>query len=369
MSSAQKSILTCDDIGPLNERQLDTYQERLANFAEYLRTSGKDPNRDIGYAEKSVKVRVSRLHRMVEWYWHDKDVVTELAPEHADRVVDALNTDEFRTHDGDRFSEGSKRKFVDVLRNWFAFNGKNWDTEISFRDGYAKDNADPFWKSELRALTEASLEYKSIPSYNNCTPEERDRWKRHLAQELGKPTNEVTPDDWKRINTSWKIPSLIRTTREAGWRPDLIARMKVWWYDPETRTIHIPEGDAVKNDAAWNQVLTLDAANMLENWLEQRANIERYDGREEIWLNRHGNPYSSGSLNTILRNLMEDAGINPRGRKLVWYSFRHSIGTYVYAEYLDLKIVADVLRQKNIASAARYVHTMRELKENAANLM
>ena len=86
-------------------------------------------------------------------------------------------------------------------------------------------------------------------------------------------------------------------------------------------------------------------------------------------LNRKGNPYSSGTLNTLLRNLMDEAGIKKRGRKLVWYSFRHSIGTYVFAETKSLKMVAEQLRQKSRASADQYVHPPPEVKREAANIM
>lgn len=357
-----------DRLEPLGPQQRILFQAQLSEFADYLREEGKDPKRQIGYAEKSVSVRISRFQQLVEWIWED-DRVTEIVPEHADRVLDALDKDEIRKDDGDRFSESSKRKFVDVLRNWLEFRGFDWEPEISFSDEPATNHADPFTKAELRDLTQAAMTYKSIPTYNNLSPDERDRWKAHIAQELGKPKSEVSPEDWDRINTCWKIPSLIRSTREAGWRPDLVARMKVNWYDPGTQTIYIPEGEAPKNDVAWEQEITRESALMLDNWLEQRSNIERYDDRDEIWLNRAGNPYTSGSLNRLLRNLMDEANIDDRGRNLVWYSFRHSVGTYVYDEYQDLKIVADVLRQKSTSSASRYVHPTKELRREAASVM
>jgi len=61
-------------------------------------------------------------------------------------------------------------------------------------------------------------------------------------------------------------------------------------------------------------------------------------------------------MNDLLDKLQDEAGINPRGRKLVWYSFRHSIGTYVYDEYKDLDIVRRKLRQKSKQSNT-YIHS------------
>jgi hypothetical protein len=88
-----------------------------------------------------------------------------------------------------------------------------------------------------------------------------------------------------------------------------------------------------------------------------------------MWLTRKGHPYSSSTLNDLLDNLIEAVGINPRGRKLVWYSFRHYVGTYIYDEYQDLELVAEKLRQKSLRAAARYVHPTDELKQEAADLL
>jgi hypothetical protein len=372
-NSEQRGGETADSsderLEPLNARQQTVYRAQLDRFEEYLRTEGKNPTKELGYADGSISTRLSRFHRAVSWIWSSEEVTTEFAPEHADRVVAALNSDALRRGDGDRFSEGSKRKFTDVLGNWFEFRGIDWEPEINFSDETATDHADPFTKRDLRQLWQAALDYKTVPSYDNLSPEERDRWKGHLAQELGKPKEDIRPADWDTLNNDWKVPSLIRTTREAGWRPALIERMPVDWYDDTAQKIVIPAGSAVKNDAAWEQELSDESAMSLDKWLEQRKNDERYDDRPEIWLNREGNPYESGSLNRLLRNIMDDAGISRRGRKLVWYSFRHSVGTYVYEEYTDLKIVADVLRQKSTASAERYVHPTKELRREAADIM
>lgn len=357
------------EVDALNERQTSIYLSVRERFETYLREQGKVPRKSIGYAEDSIGPRVSRIQRVFDWLWESEEVTTELSTDHADRFLEALDTDSYRAADGERYSEASKRKFRDTLENWFEFHDVEWEPTIRFTDDDAIGDADPFSRAELRKLWQAALQYKSIPSYNNLSPTERDRWRAYIAQELGKPKEEVSPADWEAINQDWKIPSLIRTTRAAGWRPAMVARLRVDWYDDSTQTIHIPQGQAVKNDAAWAQALDDESAFALENWLEQRENLDKYDGRNEIWLNRQENSYQSGSLNTLLRNLMGEADIEPYGRKLVWYSFRHSIGTYVYDEYKDLKIVAETLRQKSRASADRYVHPTPELKREAAGVM
>lgn len=367
-TDSETDPISDQDIYQLSSRQKGVYLSKLSWFEEYLREEGKDPNKGIGYADKSVNVRVSRLHRLMTWIWDD-DPTTDLNPSHADDIVSALNSDTLRKRNGDRYSEGSKRKFVNTLQSWFTFKDLDWHPKITFSDGKPEAQADPFSKRELERLWESSLRYEPIPSYNNLTPAERSRWRRYIANDLGKPTEDVSPDDWNKVNSLWEVPSLIRTVREAGWRPDLIERMPVNWYDASTHTIIIPAGEAPKNDSSWNQKLTNEAAYALEQWLEQRKNIERYDDSELIWLTREGNPMSSGPLNRLLRNLMEEAEIKPAGRNLVWYSFRHSIGTYLYYEYKDLKIVANTLRQESIKSADIYVDDIPELKREAAEIM
>ncbi|RQG86173.1 site-specific integrase [Natrarchaeobius halalkaliphilus] len=360
-----------DQLALLNARQKEVYNAKLVRFSEYLATEAKEPKRNIGYSDGVVAERVSRFHRMIKWLWTSEEVITEIGTDDLDKINLALEKDQLQKFDGDPYVDGSKRKFNDVLKNWCSFQNEDWQPEYEFSDnGPQKENRpDPFTKEELKLLTEAALTYKSIKSYSNQTPDERDRCRAYIAQELGKPKENVHPDDWEKINRSWKIPSLIRTSRGHGWRPDLVGRMKLQWYEPKTQTIHIPAGEAPKNDDPWNVELTDEEALYLENWLEQRELLECYDGRDEIWLNRKGNPYDSGPLNYLLRNLMEEAGIETRGRMLVWYSFRHAIGTYIYDEYRDLEIVAEQLRQNTTEAASKYVHKLPELKREAAEIM
>lgn len=361
--------LSDDQFKILEYRQREVYKAQLRRFKRYLKERGKEPKKEIGYPDKSVRIRLARFMQLVRWIWETEEPRIEISTEDGDKINAALASDTIRRINGNRYSEGSKRKFNDVLRNWFAFHGKDWEPNVTFSDERATNAADPYSKAELKLLTEAALTYKSIPTYDNITPEERDRWKAHIAQELGKPKAQVIPADWDRINRDWKVPSLIRSTRECGWRPDIVGRMKVDWYDSDTQRINIPKGEAPKNDSSWTEPLTDESAMMLENWLEQRENMELYDGRDEIWLTRKGNPYTSGTLNYLLKNLQEEAGIKSHERKLVWYSFRHSIGTYIYHEYSSLKRVAQNLRQNSIEAASRYVHPLPEAKREDSKLM
>lgn len=367
-----KSPISDKQLTRLNDLQREIYSNKLARFSEYLSEEGKDTIKKIGYSEESTAIRISRFNRLEKWLWSTEgEIVIQITTDEADKINKALWTDDLCQYDGDSYVSGSKRKFNNVLTNWFEFQGVEWSPTYKFSDDDPKkeNRPDPYTKSELIQLWETSLTYKSIPSYNNLAPAERDRWKAHIAQELGKPKSQVVPDDWNRINNDWHVPSLVRTTRSHGWRPAIIGRLKVDWYEPDDKAIYIPAGEAPKNDAYWRADLTDEGALALDNWLEQRELMDLYDGRDEIWLTREGNPYSSGTLNGLLQNLMDEAGIKKRGRKLVWYSFRHSVGTYVFAETKSLKMVAEQLRQKSRTSAEKYVHPLPEVKREAANIM
>jgi integrase len=357
-------------LSPYNERQRAIFRQKLEQFEEYLQTEAKNPRKEIGYAETSVPPRIDRVLTIVEWVWSNSGFTTELTTDQADTAMEALEVDQITRKDGDPLSGGSKRKIADALVNWFAFHGIDWESPISFKErNGSSDNSDPFTRFEARKLWETALEYKSIPSYNNLSPEDRDRWRKHLAQELGKPAEEVLPEDWDRVNRDWKIPSIVRTSRGSAWRPAAIGRMEVDWYYPELEKIIVPAEHAVKNNKEWEQVLSDEEIMAIDKWLEQRSNREKYDNESKMWLTRESTPYCSDSLNKLLSNLLEAAGINTRGRKLTWYSWRHYVGTYTYDEYKDLKVVAERLRQQSESAASVYVHPTDELKKEVSELL
>ena len=367
--SSQSESNQSNWLSQLNHRQQTIFKSRFDDFKQYLELEGKDPRKKIGYSERSIGTRSSRVRQLIKWVWQQDGVAIEITPEQADRVIEALATDDLRRVDNKRYSEGSKRKLSNALVSWFEFREIDWEPEISFQDEPSTNNSEPFTKNEVKQIWEASLTYKSIPRYNNLTPEGRDRWRTYLAQELGKPKDDVKPDDWDKVNKCWKIPSIIATERSAGWRPALIERMKVHWYNPDKGTITIPAEMAVKSNQDWEQKLGDDGIEALDFWLQQRDTDERYDDSDYMWLNRQSNPYRSATLNDVLADLLEEADIKVGGRKISWYSFRHTLGTYTYEEYNDLKIVAETLRQTSTESASRYVHPTDEILGDAANIL
>lgn len=347
----------------LSTQQREILTSKLERFEKYLRTEGKDPLKEIGFAEREVPIRVSRVKKAIKFLHETEGVTIQLTPDHGDHILESLKTDDMRKENGDPYDGGSKRKIKDALVTWYEFSETEWNPEVTFETNGRANHSDPFAKWEAQSLWEVSLNYKNIPKYKNLSPEDRDRWRVHLAQELGKPKEQVTPDDWDRSNTSWKIPSLVGPSRRHGLRPALINRAKTDWYEWEPQKIIIPPEDAVKNNSRWTVNLTSEDALALEKWLNQRANMSKYDDSDRIWLTREATPYNSGSLNNLLDNLIEQAGINQQGRKLTWYSFRHYVGTYTYEKKPDLRLVAEKLRQNSIQAADRYVHPTDELMD------
>ena len=62
-----------------------------------------------------------------------------------------------------------------------------WEPNITFAADSSTQPREHPTRDERGAIRDAALEYGSIPSYNNLSPAERDRWKRYLAQRFEKP--------------------------------------------------------------------------------------------------------------------------------------------------------------------------------------
>jgi site-specific recombinase XerD len=296
--------------------------------------------------------------------WDEEAVAFEITQSEADRFVEELYEGSFRTNDNNEYSETSKRKFLDALETYFSFKGKEWDPTIRFSDSEPSCGSDPFTKRESQLLFNTALEYNSPPNYKNVGSEERDRWNSHLAQVIGKSKDQVGPDDWQELRRSWKIPSLISVSQDGGLRAAIVGRLETNLVNIDAGHIVVPPEKAVKNEQTWKITLSQRSISILQKWLSQRTRNTKYDDSDLIWLNRKGNPYNSKSLNNLLGNLIQEAGIEATQRKLTWHSIRHSTGMYVYNQERDLELVAEFLRQKSLQSAKKYAHPTPETKSD-----
>lgn len=347
----------------LNARQAAEYYEHRKRLLTWLVTAGNDPENQTGLALRTARNYASRIDQFYRWVWDRTGYTTHVTHELADQYVAHLRTDTVRQTTGEPYRASSKRKLVNAVRKLFewrshAFGADPWKPATTFTTTAAK-HPDVFTAEERHRLREGVLAFDTIPAYNNLSPEERDRWKAYLAQKLGKPKADVSPHDWDALNTSWKFPSLIRTALDTGLRPCEVERATTRWVRAEKATLYIPKDEAAKNRENWEVALRPDTVLALEKWLAQRANQAVYDGRDDLWLNRQGNPYTSKTLNHWLRKLCDEVGIDRANRHLTWYSIRHSVGTLMVSNG-TLAEARDQLRHKSTESTLQYVHTTPE---------
>ena len=356
-------FLSEDAIEMLNPAQRTEYALYRRGFIDWMRQSGKHPDRRRGLSESSVENYARRHHQLMQWLWRKLDYFTaSLEPRHGEAIIIALNDDEITKGDGSPYSETSKRKFSNVIEKWFAYrqheyDADPWEPPVEFIDNPPAQSADYFTRRERTHLRDASKTYRTPPAYDSLSPEERERWQTHLAQVLGKQKAAVTPADFEALRTSWKLPSLIGATLDAAFRPIGINRLRVQWLHLDAGKIIIPAEHAPKSRDSHNITLGQKTILALDKWLAQRKNKTKYDDSDRVWLTRKGNPYTSKTLNYLLNNLLEEAGIESDGRKLVWYSFRKSTAQYVQEE-TDDRTAASILRTtpENIENYAEPTH-------------
>jgi len=203
--------------------------------------------RGEGYSEAVVENTAYRLSKIHRWVWEREGYTTILTHDHADAFVAELKTREW--------SDENKNQYVKSLNRYFAWRTHEhgldeWEPEQTYSPSQRTHHArDYLTLDERQRVRDASLDYASIPSYDCVTPEERDRWKAHLAQRLEKPKNAVTRDDWEDA-TSWKVPSLVSTGLDAGLRPIEVERSRVSWVDVGNAVLRIPKEEDSKRTSS-----------------------------------------------------------------------------------------------------------------------
>jgi hypothetical protein len=178
---------------------------------------GKNPRKAEGYARSTLKTRSHRMDQFYRWVWQNQTggYTTNVTHKHADAWMrDLAMSDLSVAH------KSNCRKAAMMLFKWrhHEHGLDEWTPDYTFSSG-SRTTAprDYLTQDERTQIREAALERGSVPAYKNLSPEERDRWKAHLAQRLGKPKDEVVPADWEKAN-GWKIPSLVATSLDAGLR-------------------------------------------------------------------------------------------------------------------------------------------------------
>jgi len=358
-------ITTRNDTNYLTDKQLQTWEVKRKGFAKWLLERGKEPKSLEGYAEHTTKDTLYRTDQFARFVWNDKGFQMTFTHDEADSYIESLLLDNDCTNS---HTEGTEKALKRLFKHQESNNDDygEWDPEFHISNPDKKRSVnDVFSESEIEKIWTAALEYNNIPNYNDLTPEARSKWKAYLSMSLGKPKSEVTPADWKKVD-NWKIPSLVKVGIDAAFRPVEVERSNVGWLDLDENRLLIPADESSKNDSNWRVGLGDMATRALENWMEQRDTMPKYDDTDAIWLTREGNPYSSSSLRYLILNLCEDAGINAENRSVSWYSVRHATGSY-YAKNGTLSQAQEQLRHTSQETTKKYSHSTSEERSEIAN--
>ena len=172
-----------------------------------------DIESEEGQTQSTADNNLRRVTRILSKIWDGHYGYTlQLSTEMCDWHVSRLDDDEIVKKNGEPYARSTKRKHVCALIafmrfNWDERSGESWEPEQMFvSNNRASPIADPIKLDERKAVREATLEYKALKRYNNCSPEERDRIKAYLAQRLEKPKEEVTKSDWKQVTGAGRSP-------------------------------------------------------------------------------------------------------------------------------------------------------------------
>jgi integrase len=311
----------------LNEQQLVDYREHRREFIEWVRTVGKNPEKREGYSDYTAYETAYRTARFDRWTWDQEDrYAFPSQPEHADEYMDDVVA--FRD-----VSTSTKGKVEEALMRYYRWASEAthvaaWDRDQRFRSGGGDAPRDYLTRRERRLIRDAAL----------------------------------------NTDGGWETTSLVLTSLDAALRPVEVRRARPAWVDVNNQLLRIPREESSKNADNWRVSITSRTTTALDRWLTERADTEKYDDRDELWLTRNSTPWSSRSLSRLIERLCDYAGIDTGGRSMTWYSIRHSTGTYMTAER-DLKAAKDQLRHKSAKTTMKYDQVPVEDRRNALDNM
>ena len=338
----------------LTDKQLVDYEDFRLAFLYWLETAGKAPEHlgDSGFAEGVVKNTAYRTDLWLRWVWEEEEGYTlNIDHEHADDYLQYLAFERSVTTAHGRAVESALKRYFKWI-HWER-GGELWEPVRGFpSQSSVTKPADFLTKDERGKIRDAALDYSSVPAYNDLSPEQRDRWKTHLAKKLRKKKKNIRPLDFER-RRGWKIASLVGVSLDAGLRPSEVEVAHTGWLDLDNDRLLIPREDSRKNQNNWEVPLRSRTSKWLAEWVKERENYPEYDDTDLLWLPRENNPYSSQSLRSLIRRLCDKAGIDYENRKMSWYSLRHSVGTHMVSER-DLKSAQEQLRHNSPRTTMQY---------------
>lgn len=311
----------------INDQQRADYRDHRHRFVRWLMERGKNQKKHEGYSPYTVYETANRCARLDRWVWDHEDRYTiPPAPGHATAYIE----NDVIPRDVTNSTKGKVEEAVARYMRWLetAYGIDEWDHDQVFRSSGDDAPRDYLTRRERHRVREAALDH--------------DR--------------------------GWEIASLVLTSLDAAFRPVEVQRARPEWVDIDNRLLRIPREDAAKSQDNWRVSITDRTANALDEWLDERSEMEKYADRDELWLTREATPWTSSSLTRLLKRLCEDAGIELVGRSATWYSIRHSTGTLMVSER-DLKAAKDQLRHQSAATTMKYDQVPPSQRRNALDRM
>jgi len=354
----------------LSPIELEMYAEWRNGFIEWMATEAKSELFSEGYANKEIRTRTYRIDDFAAWVFSEYGFTTKFEPQMADAYWSKV------LHPDPNTSIETNVKESHAVKSALRYCGTDEDwkmprhDEIYERVNKRKSTGFTDWLSvsELQAIKHAALRVYAVPDQESMTADEYDEWASHLAQRLRKPKHELDESDWETAN-SYKIPSLVWVSCDVGFRPDEIENAPVSWFSTlDDGFMSVPKEESSKNSDNWRCYLSPESQNLMQKWLNERAENPMYEDRDAVWLTREGNPYSAESLRRpIMHNLMDEAGISRSDRESGWYMVRRGVGTDIGTTE-GINKVMQQLRIKRYETAARYIrHDERAMREYFEN--
>lgn len=356
---------TQKDLETLGLNMVDDYHDFKRDLLTWLGNYGKNPKKREGLAPSTLKSTHYKLETVFRWLWkYEGHYTTELTPDHGDVFINIINQ-------SDSMIDSTVLHHAKDIKRFFKYTNHtrgtdyDWDVdddiELSQSPG---DERDYLRRATFEPLYQAALEHSSVRSYYTVSPEERERLRRVVSQRLQKPKSEIGPEDFKRAS-SWKYPSMIAVTLDCGLRPIEISRAKVSWVNLEDSELNIPKEESTKNEAYWSCAIKNRTAKALQRWLNERSSLEKYEGRDELWLTQRAQPYNKDSCNGLLDRIIDSGDVPiPDHRDTSWYSIRHGVATY-WANHVGPHHAKEQLRHKSITTTMKYLHSDAETRNGA----
>jgi len=148
-----------------------------------------------------------------------------------------------------------------------------------------------------------------------------------------------------------------------------VTRAQVYWADIEGASkpyIRIPrKEDSKLGKKNRNCRLSVEAAKILERWIDERETLPEYKDTDALWLTSEGNRYVSSTLRrTVMIPLQREAGINIDKRENGWYMIRRGLGTDIVNKGGDISLLMQQLRIDRYETALRYVQNADKASED-----